>query len=152
DFTTSAFANLGRTRNSGFELSYRGSVGDTDLRASLTLQDPVDDITGQRLLRRAETLMSLGVSHAVGPWRLGADLQYSGDRPDAYSDPATFSTVRTTLDAYTVLDLSLSYQASPTVQLKARLDNATDEGYQTVYGYNQQPRSLYVGLSWTPKI
>jgi vitamin B12 transporter len=152
DFTTSAFANLGRTRNSGFELSYRGSVGDTDLRASLTLQDPVDDITGQRLLRRAETLMSLGVSHAVGPWRLGADLQYSGDRPDAYSDPATFSTVHTTLDAYSVLDLSLSYQASPTVQLKARLDNATDEKYQTVYGYNQQPRSLYVGVSWTPKI
>ena len=151
DFTTSAFANLGRTRNSGFELSYRGSVGDTDLRASLTLQDPVDDITGQRLLRRAETLMSLGVSHAVGPWRLGADLQYSGDRPDAYSDPATFSTVHTTLDAYSVLDLSLSYQASPTVQLKARLDNATDEKYQTVYGYNQQPRSLYVGVSWTPK-
>ena len=152
DFTTSAFANLGRTRNSGFELSYRGSVGDTDLRASLTLQDPVDDITGQRLLRRAETLMSLGVSHAVGPWRLGADLQYSGDRPDAYSDPATFSTVHTTLDAYSVLDLSLSYQASPTVQLKARLDNVTDEKYQTVYGYNQQPRSLYVGVSWTPKI
>jgi len=151
DFTTSAFANLGRTRNSGFELSYRGSVGDTDLRASLTLQDPVDDITGQRLLRRAETLMSLGVSHAVGPWRLGADLQYSGDRPDAYSDPSTFSTVHTTLDAYSVLDLSLSYQASPTVQLKARLDNATDEKYQTVYGYNQQPRSLYVGVSWTPK-
>ena len=151
DFTTSAFANLGRTRNSGFELSYRGSVGDTDLRASLTLQDPVDDITGQRLLRRAETLMSLGVSHAVGPWRLGADLQYSGDRPDAYSDPATFSTVHTTLDAYSVLDLSLSYQASPTVQLKARLDNVTDEKYQTVYGYNQQPRSLYVGVSWTPK-
>ena len=152
DFTTSAFANLGRTRNSGFELSYRGSVGDTDLRASLTLQDPVDDITGQRLLRRAETLMSLGVSHAVGSWRLGADLQYSGDRPDAYSDPATFSTVRTTLDAYSVLDLSVAYQVSPAVQLKARLDNATDEGYQTVYGYNQQPRSLYVGLSWTPKI
>jgi vitamin B12 transporter len=152
DFITSAFANLGRTRNSGLELSYRGSVGATDLRASLTLQDPVDDSTGQRLLRRAETLMSLGVSHAVGFWRLGADLQYSGDRPDAYSDPATFSTIQTTLDAYSVLDLSVTYQASPTVQLKARLDNATDAGYQTVYGYNQQPRSLYVGLSWTPKI
>ncbi len=152
DYTTSAFANLGRTRNSGWELSYRGSVQASDLRASLTLQDPVDDITGQRLLRRAATLASLGVSHPVGAWRLGADLVYSGERPDAYSDPATFSTVNTTLDAYTVIDLTLSYLVKPGVELKARLDNAFDEDYQTVYGYNQQPRSLYIGLSWTPKL
>jgi len=151
DFITSAFENIGRTRNSGLELSYRGTVGDSDVRASLTVQDPVDEITHQRLLRRASTLMSFGVSYPLGPWRLGADLQYSGDRPDAYFDAATFSTVHTTLDAYAVLDVSVAYQLSPTVQLKARLDNATDEQYQTVYGYNQQPRSLYVGLTWAPK-
>jgi vitamin B12 transporter len=152
DFITSAFANIGRTRNSGLEFSYRGSVGASDVRASLTLQDPVDEITNQRLSRRAATLLSLGISHPLGPWRLGADLQYSSDRPDTYSDPATFSTVNTTLAAYSVLDLSLSYKVSPTVMLKARLDNATDEKYQTVYGYNQQPRSLYVGATWTPKL
>ena len=109
DFITSAFENIGRTRNSGVELSYRGSVGASDVRASLTVQDPVDEITQERLLRRAQTLISLGASYPVGAWRFGADLQYSGDRPDAYSDPATFSTVNTTLDAYSVLDLSLSY-------------------------------------------
>jgi len=38
------------------------------------------------------------------------------------------------------------------VLFKARLDNATDEKYQTVYSYNQQPRSLYVGLTWSPKL
>ncbi|HSO44119.1 MAG TPA: TonB-dependent receptor [Rhodoferax sp.] len=152
DLITSAFENIGRTRNSGLELSYRGGVGAGDVRASLTVQDPVDETTNQRLLRRAATLLSLGVSYPLGPWRLGADLQYSGDRPDAFSDPATFGTVNTTLEAYSVLDLSLSYTVSPTVLLKARLDNATDEKYQTVYGYNQQPRSLYVGLTWTPKL
>ncbi len=152
DFITSAFANIGRTRNSGLELSYKGSVGATDLRASLTLQDPVDEITGQRLARRATSLMSVGVSHPMGPWRFGADLQYSGERPDAYSDALTFSTVNTTLAAYSVLDLSLSYKVSPALLLKARLDNASDQNYQTVYGYNQQPRSLYLGMSWTPRL
>lgn len=152
DTATFAFANIGRARNSGLELSYRGNVGASDVRASLTLQDPVDEITHQRLARRAATLLSLGISHPLGPWRLGADLQYSGDRPDVYSDPATFSTVNTTLAAYSVLDLSLSYKVSPTVMFKARLDNATDERYQTVYGYNQQARSLYVGVTWTPKL
>jgi vitamin B12 transporter len=133
-------------------LSYRGSVGATDLRASLTVQDPVDEITSQRLARRAANLLSLGLSHPLGPWRFGADLQYSSERPDAYSDPLTFSTISTTLPAYSVLDLSVSYQLSPAVMLKARLDNATDQSYQTVYGYNQQSRSLYLGLTWTPKL
>jgi vitamin B12 transporter len=149
DLITSAFANLGRTRNSGMELSYKGSVGTSDVRASLTTQNPVDEITGQRLVRRAATLLSMGISHPLGPWRFGADLQHSSDRPDAYSDP---STVSTSLEAYSVLDLSVSYKLSPAVMLKARLDNATNQSYQTVYGYNQQPRSLYMGLTWTPKL
>lgn len=152
DNSTDKFENIGRTKNSGLELSYSGHLGASDFRASLTVQDPVNELTNQRLSRRAETLFSIGISHPLGPWRLGADLQYSGDRPDAYYDAATYSTVNTTLDAYAVLDLSLSYKVSPAVLLKARLDNATDEKYQTVYGYNQQPRSLYVGVTWTPKL
>jgi vitamin B12 transporter len=152
DFASQKFENIGRTRNSGLEVSYRGTLGASDLRASLTLQDPVNEITNQRLNRRAETLFSLGVSHPVGPWRLGADLQYSGERPDIYTDPSTFSAVKTTLAAGTVLDLSVAYKLSPTVMLKARLDNATDEKYQTVYGYNQQPRSLYMGVTWSSKL
>jgi vitamin B12 transporter len=152
DTLTSAFANIGRTRNSGFELSYRGLVGASDVRASLTVQDPMDEITNQRLNRRAARLLSLGISHPVGLWRVGADLQYSSERPDAYMDASTFATVNTTLDAYSVLDLSLSYKFSPTVTFKARLDNASDQRYQTVYGYNQQPRSVYVGVTWAPKL
>jgi vitamin B12 transporter len=152
DYATSAFANLGRTRNSGIELSYRGKWGPRDVRASLTLQDPVDDITQQRLLRRAQHLVSVGMFQPIGAWLLGANLQYRSECPDAYNDPATFSKLSTTLAASTVLDVSLSYKVSPAVMLKARLDNATDARYQTVYGYNQQARSLYLGVTWSPKL
>jgi len=151
DSTTFSFANLARTKNSGVELSYRGSVGATDLRASLSSQDPVNDLTGETLLRRARTLASLGAVQTLGAWTAGANLRYSGERNDAYSDPATFSTVKTKLAAYSVLDLTASYKWSTEVTLTARLDNATDEAYQTVYGYNQQPRSLFAGMTWTPK-
>lgn len=151
-FGTTTFENIERTRNDGLELSYRGVLGHSDLRASLTLQDPSNRTTGQRLTRRAATMASLGVSHTVARLRLGADLQYSGKRPDRYSDPLTFATVNTTLASYAVLDLTLSYPLMPALELNARLDNATDEKYQTVYGYNQQPRSLYVGLTWSPKL
>ena len=150
DTVTSKFANLDKTRNNGVELSYKGSIGSTDLRTSLTNQNPVNELTGQQLNRRASTLLSFGASHAIGAWRAGADLLYSGKRSDVYTDTATFATVKTTLASYTVLDLSASYKVSPQVMVKARLDNATDRNYQTVYGYNQQPRSLYMGFTWTP--
>lgn len=152
NFGATTFENIGRTRNTGWEMSYRGSLGNSDVYANVTLQDPVNDITGQRLARRGTTLLALGVSQPIGLWRLGADLRYSSDRPDAYSDPTTFANVKTTLAAYSVLDVSLSYKVSTTVLFKARLDNLTAERYQTAYGYNQQPRSLYVGLTWSPQL
>jgi len=151
DTATFRFANLGRTRNKGLEVSYKGKLGSTALRGSLTLQNPVNDITGQALTRRAKTLWSMGVSQTIAMVALDADLRYSGARSDRYSDSATFSSVNTTLKSYAVLDLAASYPLRPDLELRARLDNVTDTKYQTVYSYNQQPRSLYVGLTWRPK-
>lgn len=142
------FANLGRTSNKGVEVSYKGKLGSTALRGSLTLQDPVNDITGLALVRRAKTLWSIGASQTIAMVSLDADLRYSGARSDRYFDPSTFMAVDTTLKSYAVLDLAASYPLRPDLKLRARLDNVTDTKYQTVYSYNQQPRSLYVGLTW----
>ena len=151
DSITYVFANISHTRNDGMELSYKGLVGQTDLRASLTLQDPVNELTQQRLNRRASAMMSAGVSQPIGAFRVNADLQYSGKRPDVYTDVNTFQLVNTTLASYILVNLSGAYKLTPELTLKARLDNAFDRKYQTVFGYNQQPRSLYVGLTWALK-
>ena len=150
DSASFRFANIGRARNKGLEVSYRGQLGDTALRGSLTLQDPVNEATGQTLSRRAKTLWSVGLSQTIARVALDADLRYSGARSDRYSDPVTFSAVDTTLKSYAVLDLAASYKLGPDLELRARLDNVADTKYQSVYSYNQQPRSLYVGLSWRP--
>ena len=151
DTATFAFTNLDRMKNRGVELSYRGSWATTQWRASLTLQDPVNEITGVTLQRRAKQLASVGVFQTTGAWQLGGNLRWSGPRNDAYSDPVSFDRMTVQLASYSVLDLTAAYQWSPTVLLTGRLDNALDTSYQTVYGFNQQPRSLYAGLTWTPK-
>ena len=151
DTTTFAFANLDRAKNRGLELSYRGSLAATQWRASLTLQDPVNEITGETLQRRAKQLASVGVFQTMGAWQLGGNLRWSGARDDAYSDPVSFDRMAVRLASYSVLDLTAAYQWSPSLMLTARLDNALDAAYQTVYGFNQQPRSLFAGLTWTPK-
>ena len=149
DFNTYRFTNVSHARNSGVEVSFKGNVGNTDIRASLTQQNPVDEVTGQPLQRRAKTMASIGLSQMFGALRAGADLRYVGDRDDL--DASTSPGLPVMLRAYSVLDLTLAYRYSPQLLLTARLDNVTDEKYETVYGYNQQPSSLYAGLTWTPK-
>ena len=142
DFASNAFANLARTRNRGLEASYAGSYRATDVRASLTLQRPVDEANGEQRLRRSEVLASVTVSHDLGSgWRVGGAARYAGQRPDAGG---------VELPAYTVVDLNAQWSWRPGWTLLGRVENVGDARYQTAYGYNQPARGGFVGLRWSP--
>jgi len=143
DMSTWQFSNVSSVRNKGLETSYNARMGHTDLRASLTLQDPVNEATGQQLVRRAKTLASASLSHTWGQLNLGGNVRYMGSRPDIEGKPQLSSAV--------LLDLTARYALSRQWTVYGRIDNATDSGYQTAYGYNQLPRTVYVGLSWKMK-
>jgi vitamin B12 transporter len=143
DFSSWSFNNVTDSSNRGLEFSYSGRVSSADLRASLTLQDPRDESTGMRLIRRARSMASFGASLPLGAWTLGGDLRYTGDRPDIVTVPA--------LPAYTLLNMSTRYALTREVAWTTRIDNLLDRQYQTAYGYNQSGRALYVGLVWTQK-
>ena len=138
--------NFARVENEGLELSARGQIAAVDLLATLTLQNPKDKATGATSFRRAKNLASFSASKAIGAWRLGADLQYSGSRPDR--DFATAS--NTELGAYWLANLNARYQLSKAVSLFGRIDNAFNRDYQTTYGYTQAPRGVFVGVNWQP--
>jgi vitamin B12 transporter len=138
DFATSRFENISRARNKGLELSAAGKWRDTDLRASLTLQNPRDDSTGQRLVRRARTLASLSTNTTYGQWKVGGDLDYTGSRADG----------RNPLGAYTLVNLRARYALSKELSVSGRLENLFDRQYQTAFGFNQPPRGVFVGLNW----
>jgi vitamin B12 transporter len=146
DAATDKFGNIKRARITGLEVSYRASVAGADVQASLTGQNPEDETTGKTLARRAKTMASLGVSKPFGALRPGFNVRYVGERNDVTTQGAAVN-----LGAYSVLDVTLVYRYSPQLLLTARIDNLSDAKYQTVYGYNQQPRSLFAGLTWTPK-
>jgi vitamin B12 transporter len=130
--------NVARATNYGLELSGSGKVSETDLHASLTLQNPRNDITGATLIRRPRGLASFSASRAFGALRLGGDMQFTGHRPDG---------VRT-LEAYWLANLNARYALSKEVSLFGRIDNVFNRDYQTAYGYNQEPRGIFVGISW----
>ncbi len=143
DFSTYAFSNVSDSSNKGLEVSYSGKLGVSDVRASLTQQNPVNESTGQQLIRRAKTMASMGASMPMGVWTLGGAVHYTGERTDVATRPV--------LDAYTVANLTARYKLTPELVLTARIDNLFDRQYQTAYGYNQSGRAVYVGVAWTQK-
>lgn len=138
DFATARFDNIARARNRGLELSASGKWNNTDLRASLTLQDPRNDLSDQRLRRRARVLASLAATKTFGSWQFGGDAGYTGSRPDIPQD----------LNAYWLINLNARYTVMKGLSVLARIDNLLNRKYQTAYGYNQPPRGVFVGLNW----
>ena len=74
----------------------------------------------------------------------GASLEHLGDRIHH-----TANTFR--LPAYTTLDLHAEVALSRQWTLQTQWRNVTDERYETVRGYNQPPRGVFVTLRWQPR-
>lgn len=129
----------------GVEVSYRGSLAGADVKASLTLQDPIQHTatTHVQLIRRSKAFGSFGIARSFGPWRLGAELLASGRRFDNHI--VTFSRVE--LAPYEVFNLTARYQLGKQTELSARLENAFDKQYALAHGFNTVGRKLSVNLS-----
>lgn len=143
DFNTYRFSNVSKASNKGLEVSYNGKFSVADVRASLTAQDPVDEATGAWLPRRARQMASLGVNLPWDAWLFGANVVYTGKRPDTALNPM--------LPAYSVTNVTARYAVSPELAITGRIDNLFDRKYQTAWGYNQPGIGAYVGLVWNQK-
>jgi vitamin B12 transporter len=148
-FSAGTTRNVRQARNDGIESTYTGRLLGFDVRASLTLQDPVEqDPGGQELqaIRRSKAFGSLSVFRDVGAWRLGAQMLGAGERRDQHVQ--TF--VRQDEAGYAVLHLTARYSFAKSLFAEARLENALDEKYATVSGYNMPRRGIFVTVGWQP--
>lgn len=134
--------NIGRARNRGLELAYDGRIGNYGVNASVTSQSPKDLDTGEQLQRRARALAKVGLTRDSGRWQWGGNVRGSDRRPDA----------GTTLAGYAVLDLTASYKLTSETRVFGRVENVADRHDETVYGYRQAGRGVFVGLNWQPRI
>ncbi len=146
-FTNTGFApvNINRAKSDGLELSYDAAFGDTSLRASATTQNPVDESTGERLLRRAKRFASISVGHQLGQWNIGGEVVASGSKEDIRVDD--FST-RVQVAGYTLFNLKTTYNLAKHMRLTGRLDNLFDKKYQLAHGYHREGRSGYFDITY----
>ncbi|MFL6564657.1 MAG: TonB-dependent receptor domain-containing protein [Burkholderiales bacterium] len=149
DNVTFTAQNIRKAKVSGVETSYSGRIAGIDLRAALTLQDAVEqepDDVERAAIRRAKAFGSIAAFRNFGRWRLGGELLASGPRPDV--DIATFE--RTELASYTVVNLLARFEYNKHLYVAARLENALDEDYQVVHGFNTAPRGFFISVGWQP--
>ena len=138
--------NTDKARVRGVELIAHGCYAGLDWRASYTHQNPVDEISGQQLLRRARNFGSLGVGQTLGKWSWNVDMRASGPVPDTgilNSNPVTDP-------GYAAFDLAGAYFVNPQIALRAKLINALNRDYTLVNGYNTQGRLFMLELDWHP--
>lgn len=138
------YASVAQARYEGLTLSAAHPWGSVRVQASLDVQRPRDLDRDKDLPRRARRHGTLKLDVPVGAWRLGAELQASGQR---FDDAAN----RRVLPGYALLNLSASTTLGRGWTLLARLDNLTDQDYQLARTYATAGRSVYVGLSWSPR-
>ena len=136
--------NVASARVEGNELSYTGQFERWDVRASFTLQDPINAVTGAQLRRRGTNFGNLIASTAVYGWRVGGELIFSGTRPD--NDIVSNAPV--TLGGYTLLNLTARRQLDKNTFVAARIEKVFAEKYQLAQGFNVPGRGLFVTAGW----
>lgn len=134
--------NIDRARIKGAELGYEYANAGWRARAELALQDPRDENTDERLLRRARESAFVAVDRDVGALDLGIDAAWFGNRKE-FGFPAV------TLDSYALVNATVRWRATPALTLQGRLENAFDEDYAQAQGYRTRGRSYTVGVRYS---
>ena len=123
-------------------LEFTGSLKltqDFRLNTSYTYMK-TDDGDGNELSRRPEHSASINANYKYTP-KLSANIgfRYVGTRID--SDDSE-------LDSYMLTNIAVAYQVHKHIGLSARLENAFNENYEEVSGYNTDDRTIYVGINF----
>lgn len=144
------YLNAGGTTDSrGVETSIEWSItGALSLGLAYTYNDVDGDLAA--LAYRPRHVTNLNVNYSFAGDRANLNLNVRGvadRRPSEFdADPDSFDPITRDLEAYTVVNLGGSYDLTENLQVYGRIENLTDEQYQTTYGYGTADRSVYVGL------
>jgi len=127
----------GAAHSKGVELS--GDMPVTKIISifgNYTYNDTSDE-TGQQRIRRPRNSGNVGARATIEKFSALLNWRFANDAIDFGAIP---------LSNYHVVDLSLNYAMTPTLDLYTRAQNIFDEKYQVVTGYNTEGAAIYIGF------
>ncbi|MEO6798924.1 MAG: TonB-dependent receptor, partial [Rhodanobacter sp.] len=139
--------NISQARIRGVEGQLGVDLGGWKLQGYLTWLQPHNEDGGPNdgkvLPRRAEHTARVDLDRRFGAFGLGATVYAAGR---SYDDAANAHR----LGGYATTDLRASWHFASAWQVEARLANAFNRNYETVYYYNQPGRAWYLTLRYSP--
>jgi vitamin B12 transporter len=102
-------------------------------------RNDAENSTNEQRLRRPKNVGNFGLVYVAAEER----LRFIGNYRLA-KDSLDIGGVA--LDDYELLDLSVTYRVGDAFEIYGRIENATDEVYQEVRGYNTAERAVYAGV------
>jgi vitamin B12 transporter len=128
--------NIAQATLQGASLALQHQQGALGLKARLEFVKARDDVTGQRLNRRAAQQSHWSAEWRRGGWTWGAHLLHLGARPDG----------GVVLPSETTLDLSGQWRLNRHWTLQTKLLNATDRDLQPARDYQGLGRQAWLVL------
>lgn len=152
DPATFAYTSDNMTSDSernGVEISAMGNITDSlGLTAAYTYTDS-SDADGTREVRRPRHTASANLAWQVrSNLQLNTNIQFTGDQTDVYFPPFPEPSQVVVMDSHTLVNLTLNYQASKDLDLYLKVENALDEEYEEVFGYQTLGRGTTVGMRY----
>jgi vitamin B12 transporter len=138
--------NIQRARTRGAEVSAQVTLpAAVELRASYTYLEAENLTAGTRLLRRPRHRVSADAWRDFGRgFSAGTGLAFSAQREDVHA--RTFRTVDG--EDFTVVRAYASWQATPRLGFKVRIENLLGERYEEVNGYPALGFGTFCGAEW----
>lgn len=133
--------NIQQATIEGLELGYNFNVNSFNTSIEAIIQNPVNDTTGDVLLRRAKRSVTAQIDYTENKLYLGASILLSSQRNDIGN---------TENAGYFLLNLLSAYDISPKWTVRARLENALDKQYELANGFNTTDRTFFFELGYTP--
>ncbi|WP_299307697.1 TonB-dependent receptor [uncultured Croceicoccus sp.] len=143
DRPSGTYDNIARASADGWEFGVAlRPVDGFDVALNYSIVDAFDDMTGNRLARRARDKASLVLDYRTrGGIGLGATVLMVGDSFDNAANTRS-------LDGYVVSDIRASYALTDRLKLFGRVENLFDAEYETIFRYGQPGRMAFGGVRY----
>lgn len=138
---TSCSYNVNDALLKGVSVGASTKIADFRWYGSLDWQDPRDQTTNKLIERRSRSHGTVGVSHASGLFKSGADVIFSGYRYDAANETKR-------MGGYALLNLHASYDLTDNWQLFGRWNNVFDKYYELAQTYQTPGSNAFVGVRY----
>lgn len=140
DFQGQTFkpVNVNESTIKGIEADYSYQNNGFNLNVNATVQDANNDLTDTPLLRRPDNKLNISVDKFFNKFSIGSSVRYASENPD----------FGVRLDSYTVIDLRAAYKFDEHWRVALRIENAADEDYQIINGFNTSGAAGYLTIEW----